>query len=85
MDHVAMESRHLIKFRNVATGVMVWTIFLKQPRLPSKGKFRHAALLVLKFIKLQKHFMPVNTLYCHKSGLQKKATWNKMRDFFQGA
>ena len=85
MDHVAMESRHLIKFRNVATGVMVWTIFLKQPRLPSKGKFRHAALLVLKFIKLQKHFMPVKTLYSHKSGLQKKATWNKMRDFFQGA
>lgn len=85
MDHVAMESRHIIKFRNVATGIMVWTIFLKQPRLPSKGKFRQAALLVLKFIKLQKHFMPVKSLYSNKSGLKKKATWNKMREFFQGA
>lgn len=85
LSHVAMESRQLIKFRDVATGIMIWTIFLKHPRLPARAKFRHAALLVLKFIKLQKHFMPAKQLYSKRAGLKKNATWAKMRDFFQGA
>jgi len=72
-----------LMFRRVAIAIMVWNVFLKRPRMPPEGRFRHAGLLILKFLRLQRSVTSAKALHSKKAGLHKKATWNALRELFQ--
>lgn len=78
-----LESRHTEMFRRIAKSVLIWNVFFKRRRLPPGKRFRHTAMMVLRYLRMQRQFLTAKQLHNKKIGLRGKALWGEMKVFYQ--